>query len=417
MDTFGVPAEAAESQPGITSRPRHNAAACRVTLFISNLTRAGGAETQSVELARSLKSRGWDVSVLSMRTPGGRTREAHEDTAPRAILEAEGIPVHTLATGSSWNLVTPLARLTRFLREQQPHILHCHMTHAVLTARIARVLNRIPVVIGTLHGLKMYNVQGTGWRLREMANGLTDWLSDTTTVVCHAAADHYLSSRAISHNAIRLIPNGVDTERFRFDPWLRSKIRTELKIAGEFVWLLAARFQPVKDHHGMLRAFARVAAQSPHSTLLLAGSGPLEIELKELAEGLGIGARVRFLGARNDMPGLMNAADACVLSSVYEALPMALLEAAASGLPAVTTDVGGTSEVVVHGLTGFLAPPSNPEALASAMLRLEALPGTSRARMGEQARRHVTSRFGLNEVVGYWEGLYQEMLVKKEVRL
>jgi glycosyltransferase involved in cell wall biosynthesis len=361
---------------------------------------------QSISLARRLKSRGWDVSVVSMLSP----------QYGQELLHSEGIPVHSLDAGG-WNFVRPVLRLSRFLEDQRPHILHCHMSHAVLTARLARVIRRVPVVIGTLHGLKMYNVRGTGWRIRETANGLTNWLSDVNTVVCRAAADHYVSTGAISRNSMRLIPNGIDTEVFRANPSVRQRMRRELDIASEFVWLMVGRFQPVKDHHTMIRAFARVSAEAPRSLLLLAGTGPLEGELKELAKGMGIGSRVRFLGSRSDIPALMNAADAAVLSSMYEALPMTLLEAAASGLPVVTTDVGGTSDIVIHGVTGFLAPPSNPEAVANAMLRLASLPAASRTRMGEHARRHVASRFGLNEVVGQWESLYQEMLANKEVRV
>jgi glycosyltransferase involved in cell wall biosynthesis len=377
----------------------------RITLFISNLADDGGAEVQSMNLARRLKMRGWDVSVVSM-LPFKNAADA---------LRAEGIPVHTLNAGG-WNLVRPLLRLTHFLKHERPHVLHCHMSHAVLTARLARLFRRVPVVIGTLHGLKMYNVRGTGWRMRETANGLTDWLSDATTVVCTAAAERYVSKGAISRQSVRLVPNGVDTDRFHFDPAVRQRMRAELDIANEFVWLMVGRFQPVKDHHSMIRAFARVVAEAPRSVLLLAGSGPLQGELAELARGMGIGSRVRFLGSRSDIPALMNAADACVLSSIYEAMPMVLLEAAATGLPVVTTDVGGTSEVVVHGVTGYLTPSSNPSALANAMLRLQSLPLAVRMRMGEQARRHVRSRFSLNQVVGQWESLYQELLARKEVR-
>jgi glycosyltransferase involved in cell wall biosynthesis len=353
-----------------------------------------------------LKSRGWNVSIVSMRSPKGAV----------ALLESENIPVHTLNAGG-WNPLRALARLRSFLRQERPHILHCHMSHAVLTARVARLIQRIPVVIGTLHGLKMYNVRGTGWRLREYANGLTDWLSDATTVVCNAAGKRYVSTGAVSPQSLRVIPNGVDTDRFRPDPATRQRTRTELGVANEFVWLMVGRFQPVKDHHTLLRAFARVAHESPRSTLLLAGGGPLQSELTELAKGMGIGSRVRFLGPRTDVRELLNAADAFVLSSKYEAMPIVLLEAAATGLPSVTTDIGGTSDVVIHGSTGFLAPPSNPEALAGAMVRLASLPAAVRTRMGEHARLHVVSHFSLDKMVGQWENLYQEMLAKKEVKL
>jgi glycosyltransferase involved in cell wall biosynthesis len=398
-----------EPQTGIANyrrpAPSRETHPWRITLFISNLVRDGGAEVQSIDLARSLKSRGWNVSVVSMLPP-----------SDDRLLVSEGIPVRTLNAGGR-NLARPMLQFARYLRSERPHILHCHMSHAVLTARMVRMLCPVPVVIGTLHGLKMYNVRGTGWRFRETLNGLTDWLSDATTVVCKAAAEHYVASGAISPRSLRLIPNGVDTERFRFDPVVRQRVRMELDLANEFVWLMVGRFQPVKDHHTMIRAFARVVADSPRSILLCAGSGPLQGELAELAKGIGIASRVRFLGARSDVSELLNAADACVLSSVYEAMPMTLLEAASTGLPCVTTDVGGTSEVVIHGSTGFLAPPSNPEALAGAMLRLATLPPASRARMGEQARRHVSSRFAMSQVAGQWESLYQEMLAKNEVRL
>jgi len=378
----------------------------RVTLFVSNLAIDGGAEVQTIDLARSLKSRGWNISVLTMRNSANGCD----------LLTSAGVPVETLdaAPGNSGRTMW---RLSRFLREERPHILHCHMSHAVLAARAARLTQRVPVVIGTLHGLKMYNARGTGWRLRETLHGLTECLSDMTTVVCNAAAEHYLESGAVSRKSLRTIPNGVDTTRFHFNPLVRQRMRTELGLTNEFAWLMVGRFQAVKDHHSILRAFSRVLSEQPRSVLLLAGNGPMESELKELAVGLGIGSRVRFLGLRKDIPQLMNAADACVLSSVYEALPMVLLEAASTGIPAVSTDVGGASEIVIHGSTGFLAPPSNPEALANAMLRMGALPPVSRARMGDQARRHAASRFSLDEVVSQWEQLYQEMLAKKEVRL
>ena len=233
-----------------------------------------------------------------------------------------------------------------------PHILHWRILHTVPTARMAGPVRRVPVIIGT------------------------------------AAADN-ISTGAISRKSLRLVPKGVSTDRLLFRPEVRQRVRAELDVAGEFVWLTIGCFQPVKDHQTMLRAFARVIAEQPRSILLLAGSGPLQGELEELAGGLGLGSRVRFLGARSDVPELLMAADACVLSSVCDTLPKTLVDAAASGLPCVTTDVGGASDIVIHGVTGYLAPPSNPEALSMVMLRLSAMPAAWRKRMGEQARRHA----------------------------
>ena len=201
---------------------------------------------------------------------------------------------------------------------------------------------------------------------------------------------------------LRVIPNGVDTERFRPDSESRTRLRAELGAGGEFVWLAAGRLMWKKDYPAMLRA----AAQLRTGLLLIAGAGPLEQELAALAHELRV--RVNFLGVREDIPALMNAADGLVLSSVVEGLPMVLLEAAASGLPCVSTDAGGARDIVVDGQTGFLAPCGNPEALATAMARLMGLPGVARHKMGQAARERALTSFDMRAVTSQWEQLYRE---------
>jgi len=106
----------------------------------------------------------------------------------------------------------------------------------------------------------------------------------------------------------------------------------------------------------------------------------------------------------------MNAADAYVMSSAWEGMPMVLLEASATGLPIVATDVGGNREVVLHNKTGFLVPPKDSDALAHAMLLLMHLPRALRNQMGQRAREHVLAHFDLERVVDSWEELYQRLL-------
>ena len=291
------------------------------------------------------------------------------------------------------------------------------MSHALIVGRAARMLQSVPVLVGTLHGLKMYNVRGTGFRAREILTSVSDRLSDVTTAVCNAAARHYRSSRTVSAARMRVVPNGVDTVRFQRDPEVRRRMRAHLKIAdGDFAWLMVGRFQPVKDHYTMLRAFVTVLAHRPNSQLLLAGDGPFEKEMSELAQALGIGASVRFLGYRADIAELMNAADAFVLSSMFEAMPLVLLEAGASGLPAVATDVGGNADVIEDGVTGLLCPPGDPDSLAHTMIRLAALSAYDRDNMGLRAAAHVKDNYGFERIVDQWELLYADLLAKKGVR-
>src|SRR5438552_19051940 len=140
-------------------------------------------------------------------------------------------------------------------------------------------------------------------------------------------------------------------------------------------------------------------AQQPDALLFIAGEGSDEPRLRDLAP-----ANVRFLGARTDMPDLMNAADAFVLSSSVEGLPTVLLEAAASGLTAVATDVGGVGEAVIHGRTGYVVQFHD---LAPVMQRVAKMPPGA---MSQAAREHALSHLRMPAVAGMWEQLYCELL-------
>jgi len=261
-------------------------------------------------------------------------------------------------------------------------------------------------VISTLHSVAESSRETKGVRLRDFAYRLTDPLADMVTAVSEAVADRHRSHGAVRAAKLRVIPNGVDTSRYRPDPARRERARRELGIEERFVWLAAGRLLWKKDYASLLRAFAR----RPDEVLLLAGEGPEGDRLRQQARELGVDSRARFLGTREDLPALMNAADGFVLSSVVEGLPMVLLEAAASGVPAVATDAGGVRECVADGETGFVVPRSDCDALAAAMSRLASLPAQTRARMATAARARAVERFDIDRVVGEWERTYRELL-------
>jgi len=368
-------------------------------LFLTTGLAYGGAETQLVHLATRLKSRGWKVGVVSLMPPKAYVED----------LEAAGVPVFSLGIRRKFPDPRPFLRLVRIIRRWQPQIVHSHMVHANLLARIVRPLAPFPVLICTAHNIN------EGGRLREILYRLTDPLCDLTTQVSQAGLERYVRVGAVPRRKIRYIPNGVDTERFKPNPEDRLKVRKELGVDG-FVWLAVGRFDPQKDYPNMLQAFARVVRKYPDTVLLIAGDGSLRETMENLARELGVEKQAKFLGIRRDIPQLMNAADAYVMSSSWEGMPMVLLEASATGLPIVATDVGGNREIVLEGKTGFLAPPGNPEALALAMVRLMDLPEEKRLEMGRKAREHVAEHFSLEKVVDLWEALYEELLRRKRVR-
>ncbi len=136
-----------------------------------------------------------------------------------------------------------------------------------------------------------------------------------------------------------------------------------------------------------------------------------------MANELDLEDKVRFLGVRRDVPDLMNAADAYVMSSAWEGMPMVLLEAEACGLPVVATDVGGNSEVILNNKSGYIVPPGDSEALAAAIVKMMALSEAERRAMGRAGRAHIEANYSLERVVDQWEELYRELLQKKGISL
>jgi len=245
---------------------------------------------------------------------------------------------------------------------------------------------------------------------REWAYRLTDPLCDVTTQVSQAGLERYVRVKAVPRDKICFIPNGVDVDHFRPDAQVRLRMRAELGLQDRFAWLAVGRFEQAKDYPNLLHAFARLSDEN--AVLLIAGQGALRERMEALAHELKIAPRVYFLGLRPDIPELMNAADAYVMSSFYEGMPMVLLEAAASGLPIVATAVGGNGEVVLDSRTGFLVSAKDPSVLADAMLRLMRLPEPVRLAMGQAGRAHVEANYSFERIIAQWERLYFKLVNK-----
>jgi len=369
-------------------------------LFLSTSMGMGGADKQVLCAAHELHSRGYDVLIVSLTTLGPMGLEAR----------ASGIPTESLEMRRGVPDPRGLLRLVRLVRAWRPDVLHSHMVHANLMARALRVLIPVPAMVSTIHNI--YEV-GPLWMA---AYRLTNPLVDHMTIISQAAADRFVTEKIVPKRLLTVIPNGVDTERFRTVPdGARESVRTSLGLAQEFVWLAVGRFEIAKDYANMLRGFARVRERYPQTILLLVGRGALQAETEALAQALGLGRSVRFLGVRDDVPELMRAADGYVMSSAWEGMPIVLLEASAAGLPVVTTLVGGNHEVVLENETGFLVPPRDSDALGLAMLRLMESPEARRRSMGKRGREHVRLHYGLGRVVDRWEELYREVWARKGI--
>jgi glycosyltransferase involved in cell wall biosynthesis len=358
----------------------------------------GGADSQLLSAAHLMQARGHDVIIVSM-TPLG----------PMG-LQARDMGIRTESLEMRRGMPDPrgLLRLARLTRAWRPDVIHSHMVHANLMARALRLVAPVPALVSTIHNIY------EGGPIRMAAYRFTNGLVDHLTIVSQAAADRFVGDRIVPRELLTVIPNGVDTEAIANVPrGTRESLRRELGVEHAFVWLAVGRFEVAKDYPNMLRAFARLRARQPAAVLQIVGRGSLRPETEALAGELGLGDAVRLLGVRNDVPRVMSAADGYVMSSAWEGMPMVLLEAAAAGLPIVSTAVAGNSEVIGDEEGGFLVPPRDPESLAFAMLRLMDLPESQRRAMGERGRERVRSHFGLGQMVGRWEALYREVMARR----
>jgi glycosyltransferase involved in cell wall biosynthesis len=207
-----------------------------------------------------------------------------------------------------------------------------------------------------------------------------------------------------------VIPNAVDVARFTPDATVtRAVVRQQLGIsAGTFLWLAVGSLEPQKDHATLLRAVATLRGRYPRLRLAVAGHGPLGRALGRLAEELGLADRVAWLGLRHDVPALLAACDAFVLTSRWEGSPNALLEALVSGVPVVATALGGVRDLVEDGRSGFLATPGDVAAVAGAMERVLSLDQEARQHLGRRGRDAIRTRHDASVVLEQWRTLLHD---------
>lgn len=363
--------------------------------FVLHVMQVAGAEVLVTETIRRLGGR-IDPTVFCLDAVGPLGEQ----------LAAQGIPVVCLGRRPGRDLKVA-SRLAEQLRSRHIDVVHAHQYTPFFYAALARVLSRRPVrVIFTEHGRHYPDVVSP---LRRAANRLVfDHLADAVNACCAFSGRALERIDGFSGRRIGVIENGIELDRYGVAVD-RAALRRSLGLHPERRYIATvARFHPVKDHATLLRAFQVVAAKRDGVDLLLAGDGPLRSQLESLSVSLGIQDRLKFLGVRRDVPDLLQAVDLFALTSVSEAASLTLLEAMASRLPVVVTDVGGNPELVRHGSEGLLAPRGDVTGIAAAMLRLLDEPVTAAA-MGAAGRLRVEQRYQLHQTVdNYWR-LYQRL--------
>jgi glycosyltransferase involved in cell wall biosynthesis len=351
----------------------------------------GGAERQVLGLADRMAARGHTVALLVLRP-----RVPYEWPTSHNV-------VHLKMRRTPLGLLVGLFQGRRFLRDFKPDVVHSHSFHANIVARLLKVVVPETIVLSTIH-----NVYEGGW-LRMAAYRLTDFLSYRTTAVSQAAVDRFVHIEAVPQRKCIALTNGIDTAEFVPNADSRGHTRARMDVDSEFIWIAAGRVVPAKDYPNLLAAFAQVRAIKSDAQLWIAGdadftaSGRSARFVTKLRKGSPSG--VHWLGLRRDLRDLLDAADAFVLSSAWEGMPLALGEAMAMEKPVVATDVGGVRELL--WACGSLVPPKDPRALATAMLEVMHTSEEDRSALGRTARARIQHYFNMNDKSDEWESLYK----------
>jgi glycosyltransferase involved in cell wall biosynthesis len=349
----------------------------------------GGSEEAALHLMASLDRARWEP-VLLHHPDAGVARLV--DETQRLGIRAVSLP------RSGRNRLAGVLRIRQALRAEQPAVFHAHLSwpFACKDGVRAAWLAGVPAIVGTA---QLYLAPEYGRR-----PPLTLGLYHRIIAVSEEVRRRYQAELGVPARTLIVVPNAIRVPAAvpLPDAALRAKL---VDGRPNFVVLTPARLHPQKGHTYLLQAAALV----PDATFVLAGDGPLRPALEAEARHLGIAGRCVFLGERRDVPALLAAADLFVLPSLFEGLPVSVLEAMAAERPVVGTAIGGTDEAVESEATGLLVPPRDPVALASAIRRLQADPALAR-RLAVAARARVAGEFTAEATARQVMRIYDELL-------
>jgi sugar transferase (PEP-CTERM/EpsH1 system associated) len=358
----------------------------------------GGAEVLVSRIVRSLRER-YRFVIACLDEVGQFGEE----------LAAEGVEVAQLGRrpGLDWRCVR---RLGRLFADERIDVVHAHQYTPFAYGVATRAFGRRPPILFTEHG-RFYPDRPS--LKRKLFNRLLPGTHDRYVAVGQSVRQALIDNEGLPPGRIEIVYNGVDTSSVDDRHAVRDSVRAELGVAAdEFLVLQVARLDTIKDHATALRTIALAASRHAEIRLFLAGDGPEKPSIVQSIVHLGLEGRVVPLGMRNDVRRLLAAADAFLLTSVSEGIPVTVLEAMAAGVPVVATAVGGLTEILEDGATGLLAPAGDAAALSDALVRL-ADDRQLRTRLAAAARCRAQADFSESRMVGRYDQIFQEMLAAR----
>lgn len=375
----------------------------RNLLLVIGSFEIGGAEKQMFTLVRAIQDYGISCHVFSLQRGGPLSSHFSE----------LGVPVHSggLEKGDivhkPWKLLSAGLRLLRILRSVKPLIIHSFLPLITFMGAVAGRVCRVPLVITSRRALGNHQDRYAMLKvLDRIANALSHYVVVNSKAVWNdvIARDHVATEKLV------LIYNGVDGQPYESAARMKGELRREMGVVdSQRVVTVIANLIPYKGHLDLLQAARLIRDRVPGAIFwLVGGDRGIQRDLENAARGLGIQEHVVFMGERSDIPNILAVSDLSVLPSHEEGFSNVILESMAAGLPVVATKVGGNSEAVVDGVTGWLVPPRNPALMTEKIVDLLEEPQKASS-WGDKGRARVQRFFTVEQMVEKHLTLYKKV--------
>ncbi|MDD5542642.1 MAG: glycosyltransferase family 4 protein [Acidobacteriia bacterium] len=372
----------------------------------------GGPSIHVVLLTAEMQACGYDTRLVV-------GRESRSEGNMIYLAERYGVtPVQIQELGRAihpWSDALAFKKIYQLIREFRPDVVHTHTAKAGVLGRVAAWMLDVPVIVHTFHGHVFHSYFGNA------RSAFFRWiervLSRMSTRII-AISDNVKQDLMLYHIAppekIVVVPLGLDLDSLLSVEHHRGTFRKELGLGpNDKLVGIVGRVVKVKNLEIAVKAAERVIQRLPATHFAMVGDGDEKENLVRLIAQRGLERHITLLGWRRDLENIYSDCDLALNTSLNEGTPVALIEAMAAGLPTVATNVGGTANVVVQDVTGYLCPSGDAEALAAAMINI--LGDQRRAReMGRAGRERVRQRFSKQRLVRDLDSLYTNLLSKGE---
>lgn len=373
----------------------------KILFAIPAMNRGGGAQNQIRLVAKNLKARGHEVRVLVFFKKGFLDGD-------NFIIELEnhGVKVDYLLDDFKKNPIKLLSESVKYLNTYKPEALISFLYHSIVLMRIASIFSHVPIHISSFRNAKVDT------KFRSFIMKVTDYLSDCM-VINSTQYELDISKPNKSYVILNAIDidyynNNYDKESVLITPYINDE-----KV-NYFKWITVGRLDMQKNYPMLLKAFKGVIEKYPHTTLRIFGEGKLKTELVSLVNKYNIQDNVEFCGVTTEILNEYIVSDAFVISSSWEGFSNALMEACATGLPSVSTNVSGATEMIQDRKTGYIVPINDHQELKKAMLTVMGKSSEELKSFGNSSKKHILNLCNPETITDKWEKLIFDLFETKQ---